>query len=95
MSNTANITFTGHHIDLTDPLRDYTTKRFDRILRHFDHITSIDITFEVEKLSQIAKATVNTSGKRIHADADSEDMYQSVDRLIEKLERQLSEHFRH
>lgn len=86
------INFTGHHIEITDPLRDFTTKKFERILRHYDHIMSVDVTFEVVKLSQIAKATVNTAGKRFHADSDSSNMYESVDLLVDKLERQLKEH---
>lgn len=92
MSVNMPINFTGHHVEVTEPLREFTTKKFDRILRHFDHILSIDVTFEVVKLTQTVKATVNTSGKRFHADSESNNMYESVDLLIDKLERQLRDH---
>ena len=55
-------------------------------------IISIDVTFEVEKLRQIAKASVHVAGKVFHADASSEDMYQAVDGLVDKLDRQLKDH---
>ena len=32
------INVTGHHLDLTDALRDYVHDKFKRLERHFDHI---------------------------------------------------------
>lgn len=92
--NTAvtTINFTGHQIEVTEPLRDFTTKKFHRIQQHFNQIISINVTFEVVKLSQIVKATVTTAGKTFHADSTSNNMYESVDSLVDKLDRQLKEH---
>ncbi|NNM58202.1 MAG: ribosome-associated translation inhibitor RaiA [Legionellales bacterium] len=92
MSLETPIIFTGHHIDVTEPLRDFTTKKFERLLRHFGRIISINVTFEVVKLSQIAKATINAAGKSFHADSESNNMYESVDLLVDKLDRQIKEH---
>lgn len=85
----SSITFTGHHVELTEALKEFTHKKFDRITRHFDHIISIDIIFEVQKLSQVAKATVNATGKAFHADSSSSSMYESIDLLVDKLDRQI------
>tara|TARA_Y100001001_G_C8000461_1_gene306076 strand:+ start:580 stop:888 length:309 start_codon:yes stop_codon:yes gene_type:complete len=86
------INFTGHHVDLTNPLKEFTTEKLEKLTRHFERIISIDVTFEVEKLRQIAKASVHVAGKVFHADASSEDMYQAVDGLVDKLDRQLKDH---
>ena len=86
------INFTGHHVDLTNPLKEFTTEKLEKLTRHFERIISIDVTFEVEKLRQIAKASVHVAGKVFHADASSEDMYQAVDGLVDKLDRQLKGH---
>ena len=52
----------------------------------------IDLTFEIEKLQQIAKATIYVSGAKLHADSRSDDMYKAIDLLIDKLDRQIKEH---
>lgn len=86
------ISFTGHHVEVTDPLREFTTKKLNKLMRHFDRIIDINIVFEVEKLNQIAKATIHTAGKSFHADSESPNMYESIDLLVDKLDRQITEH---
>lgn len=86
------ITVSGHHVDVSDPLREYVESRFDRLQRHFSQITQIDVTLIVEKLVQKAEATVHIAGKDLFAAADSDDMYAAIDALTDKLDRQLIKH---
>ena len=43
----------------------------------------------VEKLNQIAEASIHVSGTDIHAKAENADMYASIDNLVDKLDRQI------
>ncbi|CAM2742078.1 ribosome-associated, sigma 54 modulation protein [Legionella steigerwaltii] len=86
------INITGHHIDVTPALRAFTEEKFDKLERHFDHIKSINVVLNVEKLRQIAEATVHVTKGELHASSESEDLYAAIDTLIDKLERQLSKH---
>ena len=86
------INITGHHIDLTDSLRDYVNEKMEKLERHFDHITNVQVTLTVEKLRQRAEATVHISGADMHAQAENEDMYYSIDSLVDKLDRQILKH---
>jgi len=87
------ITFTGHHLDITDALRDFTRDKLARLERHFDRITSISVTFSVEKLRHIVEATLHVPGTALHAGSEStEDMYSAIDLLVDKLDRQLKKH---
>ena len=86
------INFTGHRLEITPALRDYTISRFDKLQRHFDKITSIHVVFDVEKLRQIAEATLHVSKAELHASAEAEDMYAAIDGLADKLDRQLIKH---
>lgn len=86
------INFTGHHIEITPPLKTYAEDKLERILRHFDRIIKIDFTFEIEKLQQIVRATVFVSGAKLHAESKSDDMYKAIDLLVDKLDRQIKEH---
>jgi putative sigma-54 modulation protein len=82
----------GHHVDVTDPLRDYVQAKFERLQRHFDQITNTEVTLIVEKLVQKAEATVHISGADIFAAAEDADMYAAIDALADKLDRQLIKH---
>ena len=44
------INVSGHHVEVTDSLREYVTNKLGRLERHFDNITHIDVTLIVEKL---------------------------------------------
>jgi putative sigma-54 modulation protein len=86
------IQFTGHQIDNSQALRDFTSEKFTKLLRHFDKIINIDVTFEIEKIDHLAKATIQTAGKIFHANASASDHYAAVDALVDKLDRQLKDY---
>ncbi|MGH8457093.1 MAG: ribosome hibernation-promoting factor, HPF/YfiA family [Stenotrophobium sp.] len=87
-----NLTISGHHLEVTPPLRDYVTEKIKRIERHFDHLIGADVILTVEKLRQKAEATVHASGATLHAEMIAEDMYAAVDLLIDKLDQQTRRH---
>ncbi len=86
------INFTGHHIEITSALRDFAEEKFEKLLRHFEKINSINVMFEVDKLRHIAEATVHVSKHEFHAHAESEDLYSAIDLLIDKLDRQIKKY---
>ncbi len=86
------INLSGHHIDVTPPLRSYVSSKFERLERHFDHVTAADVVLSIEKLQRRAEATVRISGARVFADAVHEDMYAAIDALADKLDRQIKRH---
>ena len=79
----------GHHLDVTDSLRSYVDTKLDRLERHFDRITSMNVILSVEKLRQKAEATIHVSGGEIYAEAEHDDLYAAIDMLADKLDRQL------
>lgn len=83
------IHFIGHHLEITPSLQAFTEEKLGRLENHFYKITDIHVTFRVEKLVQRVEATIHLSMDDIHAEAESEDMYASVDALIDKLNVQL------
>jgi putative sigma-54 modulation protein len=87
-----HIILSGHHIDITDALRDYVNTKMERLERHFDSVTDIHVVLSVEKLRQKADATVNVSGSKLYAETTDEDMYAAIDALVDKLDRQLKKH---
>ncbi len=86
------IDVTGHHVELTDPLRNYVNEKFERLERHFDHVTDVHVILSVEKLRHTAEATIHISGGKLFADSTDEDMYAAIDSLTDKLDRQIKKH---
>lgn len=84
-----NINITGHHVEVTPALREYVTGKVDKVIRHFDHVTSVHVILTVEKLVQKAEITVHVKGKDIHADSNDADLYAAIDKLVDKLDRQV------
>jgi putative sigma-54 modulation protein len=88
-----NINITGrHHMEITEALRQYVVERLQN-LNHYDgEIKEINIVFDVVKLQQKVEASVPISQTgAIHASAESLDMYESIDKVAEKLKRQIKE----
>ncbi|NRB72082.1 MAG: ribosome-associated translation inhibitor RaiA [Xanthomonadales bacterium] len=83
------LTITGHHVEVTPAMRAYTTEKMQRLERHFDQVVSVDVILNVEKLDQIAEATVNAGGRTLFATDTAEDMYAAIDGLSDKIDRQV------
>ena len=86
------INITGHRLEITPALKLFTHEKFEKLERHFDKITTINVVFDVEKLRQIAEATILVSKGEVHASSESENMYTAIDILVDKLDRQLIKH---
>lgn len=86
------INISGHHVEVTAPLKEYVQSKLEKLERHFDQITNVQVTLEVEKQRQKAEASLNIRGNQIHADATHEDLYAAIDLMTDKLDRQLLKH---
>ncbi|WP_079434753.1 ribosome-associated translation inhibitor RaiA [Zoogloea sp. LCSB751] len=84
-----NLNITGHHVEVTPAIREYVTTKLDRVIRHFDNVTSVGVILSVEKLRQKAEVTVHVRGKDIYVENEDADMYAAIDGLIDKLDRQV------
>jgi putative sigma-54 modulation protein len=82
----------GHHVEITDAIREYTNTKFSKIKRHFDNVIDIHVVLSVEKLEQKAEATIQLNGTKIFAEDTQENMYKAIDTLVDKLDRQVLKH---
>ena len=79
----------GHHVQVTDSLRNYVSAKLGKVERRFDRITNIKVILSVDKQRQKAESTIHTSGGEIYAAAEHSDLYTAIDQLADKLDRQL------
>jgi len=86
------VSITGHHVEVTEAMKQHVEEKISKIKRHFDNVTDIHVILTVEKLEQKAEATVQISGAKLFADDVQEDMYAAIDNMVDKLDRQIIKH---
>jgi len=86
------LNITGRHLDVTPAMKSYIEAKFEKLARHFEHITNVHVVLTVEKERQKAEATVHVNRGDLFANEEHDDMYSAIDRLIDKLDRQLKKH---
>jgi len=59
----------GHHVEVTESLRAYVLKKFERISRHFEQLIDVHCVLTVERFGHKAEATLMLRGNKIYADA--------------------------
>ncbi len=84
-----NLNISGHHVDVTDALRNYVESKMTRVERHFDHVIDAEVVLEVAKERHSAEITMKLSGTKLHAEATEPDMYAAIDSMADKLDRQI------
>lgn len=85
----------GKNVEITDSIRSYVQEKIDRAVNHFaQFISEVDVNLSVARnprisASQSAEVTLYANGTVIRAEESSENLYASIDRVADKLERKL------
>ena len=85
---------TGKHLRVTPALREYATVKVSRIARYLDHPQEAQVVLSVERRrgvgrAQVAEVTLRGDGVLLRGEEASPDMYASLDRVVDKLRRQI------
>lgn len=87
----------GKHMTVTDALRQHAEQKLSKLPRHFDQIQDAQVVLSVSRnravgRAQTAEVTVWCDGLVLRAEELSQDMYTSIDRAVEKLDRQIAKY---
>ncbi|MFP4458463.1 MAG: ribosome hibernation-promoting factor, HPF/YfiA family [Candidatus Zixiibacteriota bacterium] len=80
---------TARHFDLTDAIKEASRNRIIPMKRFFDKIIDAELVLMSEKHRQIAELTLHLPGGAIAAKSETKDLYESIDKVSEKVEKQL------
>jgi putative sigma-54 modulation protein len=87
---TVQINIRGKSIDITPSLRAYVEKKVGKIGKYFEGLDlNCQVALSVEKDRHIVEVTLPVNGWLLRGEEESEDMYSSVDLVVDKLERQI------
>jgi putative sigma-54 modulation protein len=79
----------GKHINVTDALKEKVTKKIGKMNKYFSEDTEAHVTMSVEKVRQIIEVTILYNGVVFRAEVSTDDMYSSIDKAVDILERQI------
>lgn len=80
---------TARHFDLTDDQKSFAEKQIGKLERYFNHIIDSHLILEMEKSRMSAELKVKVYGTVLTSKHRSFDMYDSVEKVIDKMEGQL------
>jgi putative sigma-54 modulation protein len=85
----------GKNLEVSESIRDYAERKLGKLDRLLADPTKVELELAVEKnpsiaASHVAEATVWTKGPTLRARETAPDMRESIDLLVDKLERQVT-----
>ncbi len=80
---------TGRHVAVTPALRQYVETRMERLDRYGLKLGTLQILLSLEKFHHVAEVVGVVQGRRLQAKTSTEEMYASIDEVVDKLGAQL------
>jgi putative sigma-54 modulation protein len=84
-----NITVTFRHVDASDAIRARAEDKIAKLQKFLRQPMTARVTVSLEKLLHLVEARVSSGGEHYEAHEATEDMYMSIDKVLDKLERQI------
>ncbi len=86
------ITVSGHHVDVTDSLRDHAKSKLRKVASHFSEVVAINVTLILGNAKNHT-TEINTTyhGKDVAVRVEGTDMYAAITQGRDKLHRILAD----
>lgn len=87
------VNFTFRNTEGTDAIRSYANEKLTTAIQKFVHRdTEAHVVLKVEKTRHLAEVSLHSDGADFACHSESEDMYSSIDQLVDTLAGQLRRH---
>lgn len=84
-----NISISFRHLDATDSIKAYASEKVGKLQRFLRQPMTAKVTLSLEKHEQVAEIRISSGSEHHEAKEATNDMYVAIDRVIDKLERQI------
>ncbi|GBD95176.1 ribosome-associated factor Y [bacterium BMS3Abin06] len=84
-----NIIINCKQMDLTKNLKEYAEEKIGKFKKYLGNIAEATVTLSVEKYRHKAEVLLKVNGSFIQAESITNEMYSSIDEVVEKLARQV------
>ena len=83
------INLSGHHVDVTDSIKEHIEEKFSKIATHFPTLISLDVILSKEHGKHQAELRTTYEGGRISASSVDDIMYPAIASAAKKLDAAL------
>lgn len=84
-----NISITFRQMDATEAVKGYATDKISKLQKFLRQPLHGQVTLSCQKTLHTAEVDLHSGGNHYHATQASEDMYATIDMVLDKLERQI------
>lgn len=89
-----DVIISGHHLDLTEALKQNVHEKVEKLFAHEERIIRLRVELEYTpnvsgQDEYIAKGHIEINGPPIVLKVESDDLYNSIDEMVDKLDRKL------
>ena len=84
-----NISITFRHMEPSDAIKRHARDKVAKLQKFLRQPMTAKVTLSLDKLRHVAETRISSGGAHLEAKESGEDMYASIDRVAEKLERQI------
>ena len=86
------LTLTGRKIEITDGIRNHFNDKMNKTISDLVRAADIHVALCVEKHRHFAEIILKAKGFILHSYEETNDLYASMDKALEKMEKQLRKH---
>ncbi len=86
-----NIAITFRHMDATDAVKNYAQEKLSRLQKFLRQPMKVTVVVSTQHRTHTAEVDIHAGSDHFHAHESSEDMYATLDRIVDKLERQITD----
>lgn len=86
------IHITFRHLETSPAVKEYIESKAEKFAKFLHEPIEAHFVVEVQKIRQLAEVTITAKNFKFHGVEESENMYASIDLLIDKVDRQLKKH---
>ena len=84
-----NIAITFRHIEPSEPVKKYAQEKIAKLQKFLRQPMHAHCTLVTERIEHIVEVRISSGSEHYQGKEQSEDMYASIDMVVDKLERQI------
>jgi putative sigma-54 modulation protein len=84
-----NIAITFRHIEPSEAVKKYAQEKIAKLQKFLRQPMQANVTLDLERIEHVVEARISAGGEHYHGKEQSEDMYASIDLVVDKIERQI------
>ncbi len=84
------INLSGHHVEITDGIREAVDSKFSKVASHYPNLDALDVTITVERNVQKIEVLTQFAGAAIAVQSGDNDLYVAIADCAKKLDSALA-----